>query len=67
MIHLMMPTADDVAEIVDALLDAADACQTRAPDLAARRRTLADQLGDALDHLPRPIPMPDLGEDHDAP
>ncbi|MEC3993975.1 hypothetical protein VSR01_10640 [Actinacidiphila sp. DG2A-62] len=66
MIRLLLPAADDVAELVDALLTAAEACEHHAPDLAARRRALADQLGDALDHLPRPIPMPDPGEDHDT-
>lgn len=57
MIRLLLPAADDVAELVDALLEAADTCQTRAPDLADRRRALADQLGDALDHLPQPVPF----------
>jgi hypothetical protein len=56
-IALWLPCADDVAELVDALLEAADTCQTRAPDIAARRRALADQLGDALDHLPQPTPF----------
>lgn len=59
MISLRLPTPDDLAEIVDALLMAADACEHRAPVLAARRRALADQLGDALDHLPRTTPMPE--------
>lgn len=60
-------TSDDVAEIVDALHDGADACAPHAPALAAKRRALANAIGDALDQLPRPITMPDLGEDHDTP
>jgi hypothetical protein len=56
-IRLYLPAADDVAELVDALLAAADACELRAPALAQKRRALADQLGDALDHLPTPIPF----------
>ncbi|MEE4540959.1 hypothetical protein V2S66_03125 [Streptomyces sp. V4-01] len=63
MIRLLLPAANDIAELVDALLDAADTCQTRAPDLAARRRALADQIGDALDQLPTPT----IREDHDTP
>lgn len=47
--------ADDVAECVEALLVAAEACEPTAPELATRRRLLADQLGDALDSLP-PVP-----------
>ena len=57
MISLRLPGADEVAELVDALLAAADACQPHAPELARKRRALADQLGDALDNLPRPIPF----------
>jgi hypothetical protein len=53
-ISLRLPSADDAAGLVDALLAAADACENRAPALAHRRRALADQLGDALDHLPTP-------------
>lgn len=64
MISLRLPAADDLAELVDALLTAADACEGHAPELAARRRELADELGDALDALPHPIPMPDSREDH---
>lgn len=45
---------EDIAELVDALLAAADHCQHHAPDLATRRRHLADQLGDALDQIPPP-------------
>lgn len=57
MIALRLPAADDLAELVDALLTAADAVEHRAPELAARRRLLADDLGDALDQLPQPIPF----------
>lgn len=54
MIAIRLPSADDVAELVDALLAAADVCEHRAPDLAARRRALAEDIGDALDRLPQP-------------
>lgn len=50
---------DDCGELVDALLAAADACDRHAPALAARRRALAHELGDALDSLPRPTPRED--------
>lgn len=63
MISLRLPAADDLAELVDALLTAADADEHRAPELAARRRRLADDLGDALDQLPQPQPF---REDHDT-
>ncbi|MFE2941004.1 acyl-CoA carboxylase subunit epsilon [Streptomyces sp. NPDC059255] len=45
---------DDVAELVEALLVAADA--RPGTPTAARWRRLADQFGDALDHLPTPAP-----------
>ncbi|WP_435643385.1 hypothetical protein ACR9VJ_18230 [Streptomyces sp. H49] len=51
---LRLAAADDVSEIVDALLTAADACEGHAPELAARRRALAHDVGDALDQLPAP-------------
>lgn len=51
---LRLSTADDVSEIVDALLTAADARGAHAPELAARWRTLAHDVGDALDQLPSP-------------
>ncbi|WP_262702006.1 MULTISPECIES: hypothetical protein [Streptomyces] len=54
MLRLDLPGPDDAAEIVDALLAAADRCETSAPELAARRRTLAEHIGDGLDALPRP-------------
>ncbi|MGW4883388.1 hypothetical protein [Streptomyces murinus] len=43
-----------MSEIVDALLTAADARGAHAPELAARWRTLAHDVGDALDQLPSP-------------
>ncbi|MGW3166953.1 hypothetical protein ACWC9Q_29665 [Streptomyces sp. NPDC001142] len=46
--------ADDLSEIVDALLTAADAREGHAPSLAARWRGLAHEVGDALDQLPTP-------------
>lgn len=47
-------TADDVAEVIESLITAADAVDSRAPGLAAQRRHLANQIGDALDQLPAP-------------
>lgn len=44
----------DASEIVEALLVAAATRDTTAPDLAARWRTIADDIGDALDLLPVP-------------
>ncbi|MGW3847148.1 hypothetical protein [Streptomyces fagopyri] len=44
----------DASELVEALLVAAQARETTAPDLAARWRTLADHIGDGLDALPPP-------------
>lgn len=55
MIRLQLPAADDVAELVEALLAAADTRDDHAPAQAARWRDLANDLGDALDALPRPI------------
>ncbi|MFC9429293.1 hypothetical protein [Streptomyces sp. NPDC056987] len=43
---------DDVAELVEALLVAADA--RPGTPISARWRRLADEFGDALDHLPTP-------------
>jgi hypothetical protein len=56
-IRLALPAADDLAEMVEALLAAADTRDTTAPTQAARWRDLADAVGDALDHLPQPIPF----------
>lgn len=44
----------DASEIVEALLVAASVRDTTAPDLAARWRQIADDIGDALDQLPPP-------------
>ena len=46
--------ADDLSEIVEALLTAAEAKETHAPELALRWRWLANDIGDALDALPQP-------------
>lgn len=54
MISLRLPSADDAAELVLALLTAADAVEDRAPELAAARRALAEDIGDALDQIPAP-------------
>lgn len=54
MIRLHLPAVDDVAELVEALLAAADTRDTHAPTQAARWRDLANDLGDALDALPQP-------------
>ncbi|MFD3614456.1 hypothetical protein ACFWWT_04235 [Streptomyces sp. NPDC058676] len=45
---------DDLAEIVEALLTAAEAKEGHAPELVLRWRWLANDLGDALDALPPP-------------
>ncbi|MEU6496417.1 hypothetical protein ABZ890_39575 [Streptomyces sp. NPDC046984] len=44
----------DVAEVIECLLVGAEHCAGYAPELAEHRRTLANQLGDALDALPAP-------------
>lgn len=54
MISLRLPASDDAAELVEALLAAADAREDHTPVLAARWRHLAHQIGDALDELPTP-------------
>lgn len=53
-IVVRLTSADDVSEIVEGLLTAAEAKQTAAPDLATRWRDLAHDIGDALDTLPIP-------------
>lgn len=45
---------DDLAEIIEALHAAADTRDETAPEQALRWRWLANDLGDALDGLPRP-------------
>lgn len=59
MIRLHLPGPDDLAEVVDSLLDAADACEQHAPNLAAKRRALAESIGDALDLIPTPTTRED--------
>ena len=49
-----LPGPDDLAEIVEALVTAAEAKEADAPELAHRWRWLADDIGDALDALPAP-------------
>ncbi|WP_199807865.1 hypothetical protein [Streptomyces sp. NRRL S-350] len=44
----------EVVEIVDCLLLGAAVVEPDAPELADRRRGIADELGDALDRLPGP-------------
>ncbi|MBE4783945.1 hypothetical protein [Streptomyces caniscabiei] len=53
-IVVRLTSPDDVSEIVEGLLTAAEARQTAAPDLANRWRNLAHNIGDALDQLPTP-------------
>lgn len=53
-IHLTGLNCDDVAEVVECLLLGAEQATGHAPDLSARRQSLADRLGDALDLLPAP-------------
>ncbi|MGI5196544.1 hypothetical protein ACQEVY_23330 [Streptomyces sp. CA-288835] len=51
--YLRLPGGtDDISEIVEALLTAADAKEPHAPELAHRWRTLANDARDALDRLP---------------
>ncbi|MFC7909027.1 hypothetical protein [Streptomyces nigra] len=45
---------DDAAEIVEALLTAADTRDAHAPAQATRWRALAEAIGDGLDALPPP-------------
>ncbi|MFJ6540568.1 hypothetical protein ACWDO7_22935 [Streptomyces sp. NPDC003656] len=49
---LRLPGPDDLGEVVEALLTAADAKEQHAPDLATRWRRLAHDIGDAFDQLP---------------
>ncbi|MFI2033694.1 hypothetical protein ACH470_03180 [Streptomyces bottropensis] len=53
-IVVRLTSADDVSEIIEGLLTAAEAKQTAAPHLATRWRNLAHNIGDALDTLPTP-------------
>lgn len=58
-VTLRLPGPDDLAEVVDSLLDAADACEKHAPALAAKRRALAESIGDELDLIPAPTTRED--------
>lgn len=60
MISLLLPAVDDLAEVVEALLTAADTRDRHAPTQARRWRALADEIGDALDTLPAPAGSEDL-------
>lgn len=53
-IELHLDTTADAADLVDILLAAADRCERRDPDKAARRRQLANGIGDGLDNIARP-------------
>ncbi|MGW5408983.1 hypothetical protein [Streptomyces spiralis] len=55
-ITIRLTSSDDLAEIVEALLAAADTRDSHAPNQATRWRNLACDIGDALDHLPKPTP-----------
>ncbi|TXL91619.1 hypothetical protein [Streptomyces sp. IB2014 016-6] len=44
----------DASEIVEALLVAAQTREVTAPDISARWRQIAHDIGDALDQLPTP-------------
>lgn len=55
-LHITGLGPGDVAEVIECLLAGADRCTGHAPELAERRRSLADQLGDALDQLPTRTP-----------
>ncbi|MFD5266727.1 hypothetical protein [Streptomyces sp. NPDC058335] len=49
-----LPGTDELSEIIEALLTAAEAKEAHAPELALRWRWLANDIGDALDQLPQP-------------
>jgi hypothetical protein len=49
-----LSSPDDLSEIVEALITAADTKDTEAPVLAARWREIAHDIGDSLDLLPKP-------------
>jgi hypothetical protein len=54
MIRIAFESHEDVAVMIDGLLEAADRWDTERPFLARRYRTLADRIGDELDKLPNP-------------
>jgi hypothetical protein len=49
-----LSTPDDLAEIVEALITAAGTKEADAPELAARWREIAHDIGGSLDLLPQP-------------
>jgi len=53
-VRVVFADPTDAARCVDALLEQATATEQDRPSLARRYRTIADQLGDALDTLPVP-------------
>ncbi|WP_445524764.1 hypothetical protein [Streptomyces cyslabdanicus] len=53
-VSIRLQSTDDLAEIVEALLTAAEAKEEHAPELALRWRWLANDIGDALDTIPTP-------------
>lgn len=54
MIQVAFSSIEDVAHLIDGLLEAADQWETERPFLSRRYRTLADRVGDELDKLPNP-------------
>lgn len=54
MITIEFHGIEDVAHLVDGLLEAADRWDAERPFLARRYRALADRVGDELDRLPNP-------------
>jgi hypothetical protein len=57
-VHMTGFGPGDYAEVVDCLLLGAAVCAESSPERGAYRQHLADQLGDALDTLPGPRPVP---------
>ncbi|MCX5285971.1 hypothetical protein [Streptomyces sp. NBC_00198] len=55
--HLLVPSADYLAEVAAGLLVAADFHDDHDPQQASRWRHIADQIGDAVDRLPAPSTM----------
>lgn len=55
-VHMTGLGPGDYAEIVDCLLLGAAVCAETSAELCAYRQRLADEIGDALDTLPRRRP-----------
>lgn len=53
-IKVEFQSIEDVAHLIDGLLEAADRWESERPFLARRYRGLADRVGDELDKLPNP-------------